>query len=110
MVLPWSLTVQKPNPTFYRFFFLEHNLERLATNRYQHHQPFFFYLVVLLLGLMPWTVIAIRALVDSIDVSIAEIKVRHNPSRYLGHTRPSDAIPDFLVLWSLFPVAFFSFS
>ena len=53
-------------PTFYRIFFLEHNLERFATNRYQHHQPFWYYLAVLLLGLMPWTVIAIRALVDAI--------------------------------------------
>ena len=28
-------------------FFLEHNLERFATNRYQHHQPFWYYLAVL---------------------------------------------------------------
>ncbi len=110
MVLPWYIAVQKRNPTFYRFFFLEHNLERFATNRYQHHQPFFYYVVVLLIGLMPWTVIAIRALVDSIEVSIAEWKVRHNPSRYLGHTRAGDAFPEFLVLWTLFPIVFFSFS
>jgi 4-amino-4-deoxy-L-arabinose transferase-like glycosyltransferase len=110
MVLPWYIAVQKRNPTFYRLFFLEHNLERFATNRYQHHQPFFFYIAVLLIGLMPWTVIAIRALVDSIEVSIAEWKVRHNPSRYLGHTRAGDAFPEFLVLWALFPIVFFSFS
>jgi 4-amino-4-deoxy-L-arabinose transferase-like glycosyltransferase len=110
MVLPWYIAVQKRNPTFYKLFFWEHNLERFATNRYQHHQPFFFYLGVLLVGLMPWTVIAIRALVDSIEVSIAEWKVRHNPSRYLGHTRAGDAFPEFLVLWALFPIVFFSFS
>jgi 4-amino-4-deoxy-L-arabinose transferase-like glycosyltransferase len=110
MVLPWYIAVQKRNPTFYRLFFLEHNLERLASNRYQHHQPFFFYFAVLLVGLMPWTVIAIRALVDSIEVSIAEWKVRHNPRRYLGHTRAGDAFPEFLVLWTLFPIVFFSFS
>jgi len=110
MVLPWYIAVQKRNPTFYRFFFLEHNLERFATNRYQHHQPFFFYLAVTLVGLIPWTVIALRALVDSIEVSIAEWKVRHNPRRYLGHTRAGDAFPEFLVLWALFPIVFFSFS
>ncbi len=110
MVLPWYIAVQRRNPTFYRLFFLEHNLERFATNRYQHHQPFFFYVVVLLIGLFPWTIIAIRALVDSIDVSIAEWKVRHNPSRYLGHSRAGDAFPEFLVLWALFPIVFFSFS
>jgi 4-amino-4-deoxy-L-arabinose transferase and related glycosyltransferases of PMT family len=110
MVLPWYIAVQWKNPTFYRLFFLEHNLERFATNRYQHHQPFWFYLAVLILGLMPWTILSLRALVDSIDVSIAEWKVRHNPQRYLGHTRAGDAFPEFLVLWALFPIVFFSFS
>ncbi len=110
MVLPWYIAVQKRNPTFYRLFFLEHNLERFATNRYQHHQPFFYYVIVLLIGLMPWTVMAIRSLVDAIDVSIAEWKVRHNPLRYLGHSRAGDAFPEFLVLWALFPIVFFSFS
>jgi 4-amino-4-deoxy-L-arabinose transferase-like glycosyltransferase len=110
MVLPWYIAVQWKNPTFYRLFFLEHNLERFATNRYQHHQPFWFYLAVLILGLMPWTILSLRALVDSIDVSIAEWKVRHNPQRYLGHSRAGDAFPEFLVLWALFPIVFFSFS
>jgi 4-amino-4-deoxy-L-arabinose transferase-like glycosyltransferase len=110
IVLPWYIAVQRKNPTFYRLFFLEHNLERFATNRYQHHQPIWYYLAVVLLALMPWTVIAIRALVDSIQVSIAEWKVRHNPQRYLGHSRAGDAFPEFLVLWALLPIVFFSFS
>jgi 4-amino-4-deoxy-L-arabinose transferase-like glycosyltransferase len=110
MVLPWYIAVQRRNPTFYRLFFLEHNLERFATNRYQHHQPFWYYLAVLLIALMPWTVISIRSLVDSIEVSIAEWKIRRNPARYLGHTRAGDAFPEFLVLWALFPILFFSFS
>jgi 4-amino-4-deoxy-L-arabinose transferase-like glycosyltransferase len=110
MVLPWYVAVQRRNPSFFRQFFLEHNLERFATNRYQHHQPIYFYLVVLILGLMPWTAIAVRALVDAIQISIAEWKVRHNPQRYLGHTRAGDAFPEFLVLWALFPIVFFSFS
>ena len=110
MVLPWYIAVQKRNPTFYRQFFLEHNLERYTSNLYQHHQPIWYYLIVLVLGLMPWTVISFRALVDAIQVSIAEWKVRHNPQRYLGHTRAGDAFPEFLVLWALFPIIFFSFS
>jgi len=110
MVLPWYIAVQLKNPSFIREFFLEHNLERFATNRYQHHQPFWYYIAVLVLGLMPWTVISIRAMVDSIEISIAEWKVRHNPSRYLGHSRAGDAFPEFLVLWALFPILFFSFS
>ena len=110
MVLPWYIAVQRHNPTFVRSFFLEHNLERFATNRYQHHQPFWFYLAVVVIGLMPWTVISIRALLSSIKVCIAEWKVRNNPKRYLGHSRAGDAFPEFLVLWAIFPVLFFSLS
>jgi len=110
MVLPWFIAVQHYNPSFFRVFITEHNLERFTTNRYQHHQPFWYYFAVLVIALMPWTVIAIRALIDSIEVSIAEWKVRHNPTRYLGHTRAGDAFPEFLVLWALFPIFFFSLS
>ena len=53
ITLPWFIAVQYENPTFFREFFLEHNLERFATNRYQHVQPFWYYLVVVLLAVMP---------------------------------------------------------
>ena len=110
MVLPWYIAVQRRNPTFFEQFFLEHNLERFATNRYQHHQPFWFYFAVLVLALMPWTVVAFRALVDSAQIALAEWRVRRNPGRYLGLPRAGDAFPEFLVLWALFPIIFFSFS
>ena len=110
MVLPWYIAVQRRNPTFYRQFFLEHNLERFATNRYQHHQPFWYYLAILFIALVPWTVLGIRALVDGVDVSIAEWSARRKPLRYLGHSRAGDAFPEFLVLWAIFPILFFSFS
>ncbi len=110
IVLPWFIAVQLRNPTFYRFFLWEQNLERFATGRYQHHQNPFFYVIVLLLALMPWTVLAVRALWDSVEIAAAEWRVRHHPVRYLGHSRAGDAFPEFLVLWALFPVVFFSFS
>src|ERR1019366_1762237 len=40
MVLPWYIAVQRENPTFLNSFFVEHNIERFATNLYEHHQPF----------------------------------------------------------------------
>lgn len=110
MVLPWYIAVQRENPTFVHSFFVEHNLERFATNLYQHRQPFWYYFAVLIVGLMPWTVIAIRAVVEALTTSIAEWKVRLNPKRYLGHSRAGDAFPEFLVLWALFPIIFFTFS
>ncbi len=110
MVLPWFIAVQRRNPSFFREFFLQHNLERYTTNLYQHHQPFYFYLVVLVIGIMPWSGLAMRALWDAIGTSIAEWKVRRRPCRYVGHIRAGDAFPEFLVLWAAFPIVFFSFS
>jgi 4-amino-4-deoxy-L-arabinose transferase-like glycosyltransferase len=110
MVLPWFIAVQIQNPTFFREFFLEHNLERFATDRYQHVQPFWYYLVVVVLAMMPWTVIAVRALVDGIQTSVAEWRLRRlNPRRRVPN-RPGDAFPEFLVLWALIPIVFFSLS
>lgn len=110
MVLPWYIAVQRENPTFVRSFFLEHNLERFATNLYQHHQPFWYYIAVLIVGLMPWTVIAFRAVAAAVSDSLAEWKVRGNPKWYLGLPRAGDAFPEFLVLWAVFPILFFTFS
>jgi 4-amino-4-deoxy-L-arabinose transferase-like glycosyltransferase len=110
IVLPWFIAVQHQNPTFFREFFLEHNLERFATNRYQHHQPFWYYIVVVLLATLPWTVIAMRALVDGVRKSIVEWKIRHRRPELIAKSQPGDAFPEFLVLWALIPIVFFSLS
>ena len=110
MVLPWFIAVQHQNPTFFREFFLEHNLERFATNKYQHSQPFWYYLVVVLLATMPWTVIAIRALGDGIQTSLCEWKIRRSSLCKPCAGLPGDAFPEFLVLWAIIPILFFSFS
>jgi 4-amino-4-deoxy-L-arabinose transferase-like glycosyltransferase len=110
MVLPWFIAVQHQNPTFFREFFFEHNLQRFATDRYQHDRPFWYYLMVMVLALMPWTVIAVRALIDGIQTSVAEWRLRHSREGKHLPTRPGDAFPEFLVLWALIPIVFFSFS
>jgi 4-amino-4-deoxy-L-arabinose transferase-like glycosyltransferase len=110
ITLPWFIAVQIQNPTFFREFFLEHNLERFATDRYQHVQPFWYYLVVVILAMMPWTVLAVRALVDGIQTSVAEWRLRRVSTRRPAPNRPGDAFPEFLVLWALIPIVFFSFS
>ena len=110
IVLPWFIAVQHQNPTFFREFFWEHNLQRFATDRYQHQQPFWYFFVVVLLAVMPWTVIAMRALIDGIQASVSEWRIRHAGKRIACISRPGDAFPEFLVLWALIPIVFFSFS
>ena len=110
MVLPWFIAVQHQNPTFLREFFLEHNLERFASDRFQHQQPFWYYLVVVVLAVMPWTVIAVRALIDGLATSAREWRTRHFSRCQPCNGQPGDAFPEFLVVWALIPIVFFSFS
>jgi 4-amino-4-deoxy-L-arabinose transferase-like glycosyltransferase len=110
MVLPWYIEVQRRNPTFIRVFFLQQNLERLATNRFEHYHPFWYFIPVVLLGLTPWAVIAVTAFADAVGGSVNEWKARGAKGRYIGHERAGDAFPEFLVLWAVVVIVFFSFS
>jgi len=110
MVLPWFIAVQRRNPIFLRVFFLEHNLQRFATDLYKHEQSAWYYIPTMALGLTPWAVIAVAALVDAVGASFAEWRARRAKIRYIGFSRAGDAFPEFLVLWALFPIVFFSFS
>jgi len=109
IVLPWYIAVQRANKDFFKVFFLEHNLERFATDLFQHRQPFWYYIPVLILSLMPWTVYAITAL-----SSAAKQTWRDWRSSFPGRVRESeqvgDSFPEFLIIWALFPVLFFSAS
>ena len=110
IVLPWFVAVQHQNPTFFHEFFLQQNLGRFGTNLYHHEQPIWYYIVVVVLAVMPWSVVAIRALVDGVQTSIAEWRLRHSRKEEPEVSRPGDAFPEFLVLWALIPIIFFSFS
>ena len=110
IVLPWFVAVQHQNPTFFHDFFFQQNLERFATPRYHHIQPFWYYLVVAVLGLVPWAVIAARALIDGIQTSVAEWRLRYARKSKPAPSRTGDAFPEFLVLWAIIPILFFSFS
>ena len=110
MVLPWFIAVQHQNPTFFREFFLEHNLERFASDRFQHQQPYWYYLVVVVLAVMPWTVVAARAFIDGLATSAHEWRTRHFTRCQPCNGQPGDAFPEFLVIWALIPIIFFTFS
>ena len=110
MVLPWYIEVQRRNPTFLKVFFLQQNLERLATNRFEHYHLFWYFIPVVLLGLTPWAVIAVTAFADAVGGAIKEWKARGAKARYIGHERAGDAFPEFLVLWAVVVIVFFSLS
>src|SRR5262249_40270907 len=56
VALPWYVAIQARRPEFFHEFILEQNLARFTTALYRHEQPFWFFLPVLFLGLIPWIV------------------------------------------------------
>jgi 4-amino-4-deoxy-L-arabinose transferase-like glycosyltransferase len=53
--LPWYVLCARRNPEFFRVFIIEHNFKRYLTPEFQHIQPFWFYIPVVLAALLPWT-------------------------------------------------------
>jgi hypothetical protein len=104
VMLPWYVAVQVRNPGFFRFFILEHNLARFSQNVYHHHQPFWFYLPVFLLAMMPWTILLILAVAERARLIWSEGK------QALVVSSPKDSWPLFLLIWMLVPILFFSAS
>jgi len=112
VALPWYVAVQLRNPEFFRVFILEHNLARFSQDVYHHRQPFWFYVPVFLLAMMPWTLVLILAVAERVRVLWAEGKQRFS--------RPEDSCSEnscsenswslFLLIWMVVPVLFFSAS
>lgn len=96
--LPWYVAVQLQNRQFLRDFILHHNLARFATNVYHHRQPLWYFIPVLLLGVMPWTVLVIAGWTEGIKRWHEQPAVREN------------SLPEFLLIWTAAVVVFFSVS
>ena len=101
VTLPWYVAVQIRNPQFFREFILQHNLERFGTNLYHHSQPFWYFVPVILLAVVPWTVFVTAATVQTIRAWWSEGRT---------HLVSGDALNVFLLIWLIVPVIFFSFS
>jgi 4-amino-4-deoxy-L-arabinose transferase-like glycosyltransferase len=101
LALPWFIAVQMKEPEFFRIFILEHNVARFGTNLYRHKEPFWYYVPVALLALIPWTVFAAAAFAETTRVWWAERR------EMLG---TEDVLNAFLLIWLVVPVIFFSFS
>jgi 4-amino-4-deoxy-L-arabinose transferase-like glycosyltransferase len=101
VALPWYVAVQLRNPEFFRTFIVEHNLARFATDLYQHQQPVWYFVPVLLLGLVPWTVLVVAGIIETARIWRAEGREIFSSD---------DAFSAFCLIWLLVPLVFFSFS
>ena len=101
IALPWYFAVQMKNAEFFRVFILQHNLARFGTDRYHHVRPFWFYIPIVVMGLLPWIVLVIAAVAETVRVWWTEKRKM---------LQSEDALNVFLVLWLVAPVLFFSLS
>jgi 4-amino-4-deoxy-L-arabinose transferase-like glycosyltransferase len=82
---------------FVNEFFIQHHFARYFSNKYQHPQPVYFYLPVMLILTLPWTLFLIEAL----------IKAKGSQER---NDELANKTRVFALAWFIVPIVFFSFS
>src|ERR1700688_3401135 len=93
--LPWYMLCAHRNPEFFRVFIIEHNFKRYLTPEFQHIQPFWYYLPITIIALLPWL------------FWLAWFAFRE-PGKSESSTQRSQIF--FLAAWGVFPILFFSLS
>ena len=94
--LPWYVLCARRNPDFLRIFIIEHNFNRFLTPEFQHIQPFWFYIPILLIAFLPWTLALLWSIL-------------YGTLRFLP-ARPLSPFTFLLITWSGFCLLFFSLS
>jgi 4-amino-4-deoxy-L-arabinose transferase-like glycosyltransferase len=92
---PWFVAVSLRHPDFPEFFFIHEHFARFLTTVHQRVEPWWFFLPLLLLGIVPW------------GLSLAGAAVR--AWRDAGPTQQFKPLR-FLLIFSVFTLAFFSAS
>ena len=94
LTLPWFVAVSRANPEFFQFFFIHEHFERFLTKQHGRYQPPYYFIPVLLAGMLPWTI----ALIDA----LARAWKRDPLQRFQAQR--------FLLLWAAVVFVFFSVS
>lgn len=86
IVLPWHLIMFKiHDPLFFHEYIIKHHIERfLNSNEINREQPFYFYILTVLWGLVPWIFSAIAVGITKLKLikkfNVTELS---NPQKYL---------------------------
>jgi len=94
--LPWYIRCARRNPDFFRVFIVEHNFKRFLIPEFQHIQPFWFYVPVLLVALLPWTALLLWSSVYALI--------------HVLRTRKANGSTLLFTCWAGFCIVFFSVS
>ncbi|MDB5808289.1 MAG: glycosyl transferase family 39 [Betaproteobacteria bacterium] len=92
---PWFIAVSWKNPEFAWFFFVHEHFQRYTSTIHQRYQPWYFFIPILVAGILPWLFTMFDALSHSF--------------RRLNKDKAFDPL-FFSLLWAGFIFAFFSAS
>ena len=91
---PWFIAVSVANPEFPYFFFVHEHFERFLTTVHGRYQPWYYFVPILLAGMLPWTLLMFEGLVAA---------WQRQPDKHFQPQR-------FLLMWAVFIFVFFSVS
>ena len=92
---PWFIVVSRHNPEFAYFFFIHEHFLRYATHLHRRDEPWWFFVPLLIIGLLPWTTIALTGIYRAVQAKFP--RESFQPQR-------------FLLIWCGFVMLFFSLS
>ncbi len=98
---PWFYLVMKANPEFFQKFFIYEHYTRFTTKELGRYQPWYYFVPILLLGALPWTVL----MFDTLIRTWRDSRLPGGDSR--GRTFNAAR---FLLVWAVFIYLFFSVS
>ena len=91
---PWFVIVSLRNPEFFQFFFIHEHLDRFLTKAHSRAGPPWYFVPILLIGMLPWTLLMFDACARAFR---REAAAGFQPKR-------------FLLTWVVFVFVFFSMS
>lgn len=96
IALPWHIMAALKTPGFFDFYFVNHQFTRYLTNAHGRFRPWWFFIVVTIVGFFPWAAFLWQALRSGLRNTWTE-RLQNGSKLYLA-------------LWIFLLLGFFSFS
>jgi 4-amino-4-deoxy-L-arabinose transferase-like glycosyltransferase len=93
---PWFYLVMKANPEFFQRFFIYEHYTRFTTKDLGRYQPWYYFVPILLAGMLPWTLLMFDTLINT-----------WRGSKLTGNAFNA---ANFLLVWAVFIYLFFTVS
>lgn len=96
IVTPWFVLVMQANPEFFDRFFIYEHYTRFTTKVHGRYQPWYYFVPVLLFGMLPWTLLMLDVVARTWRAGVAQTT--------------AFSAQRFLLVWVVFIYLFFSMS